>query len=172
MGKLRKLLELPPATVLMLVRAAAVLVMVDLALRLLPFRRCQAFAAGTRTPARTRVALGESHTRVTWAVGVAAGLIKRACLTQALGLQWFLSRHGVSTRLCLGVRRQDPGGSEAPQGAFRAHAWLESDGRILIGGPAAATEGYAPLACFESFGAGAQPSSGEPVLGRRRLIEK
>ena len=48
------------------------------------------------------------------------------CLTQALAAHLLLWKHGHASRLCLGVARTDVGD-------FRAHAWLESQGRIVIG---------------------------------------
>jgi hypothetical protein len=70
--------------------------------------------------------------RVTWAVEAVSRRIPRAtCLTQALSAQFLLRRFGYDARLCLGVAR-------TPRGEFRAHAWLERDGSVLIGGAEAA----------------------------------
>ena len=49
-----------------------------------------------------------------------------SCLTQALAAHLLLRKHGHPSRLCLGVARTE--GKK-----FRAHAWLESQGRIVIG---------------------------------------
>lgn len=49
-----------------------------------------------------------------------------SCLTQALSAHMLLWKHGHPSSLCLGVARSD-------KGDFRAHAWLESEGRIVIG---------------------------------------
>ena len=48
------------------------------------------------------------------------------CLTQALAAHVLLWKHGHRSNLCSGVARID-------QGDYRAHAWLESQGRIIIG---------------------------------------
>lgn len=41
------------------------------------------------------------------------------CLTRSLAVQYFLTRHGVESKLCLGVR--------TITGQFEAHAWVEVD---------------------------------------------
>jgi hypothetical protein len=66
--------------------------------------------------------------RVAWAVEAVSRRIPQAtCLTQALSAQLLLRRFGYDSRLCLGVAR-------TARGEFRAHAWLERDGAVLIGG--------------------------------------
>ena len=57
------------------------------------------------------------------------------CLVQALAGGWLIRRAGGKAVLRFGVARDDAG--------FKAHAWLEGDGRILIGGSTAAA--YAML---------------------------
>jgi hypothetical protein len=62
-----------------------------------------------------------------WAVRAAARRVPSAsCLTQALALQTLLGEVGIGADLRIGVARD-------PDGAFRAHAWLEHDGRVVIG---------------------------------------
>jgi hypothetical protein len=48
------------------------------------------------------------------------------CLTQALAAQTLLRFRGDWAKLCLGVARGD-------FGEFKAHAWLEADGKVIIG---------------------------------------
>lgn len=68
--------------------------------------------------------------RLTWAVE-AAGLRflrRNRCLTQALvGLVLF-RRSGLDVTLRIGVARREPATH------LTAHAWLESDGTVLVGG--------------------------------------
>jgi hypothetical protein len=74
-------------------------------------------------------------------VEVAARRVPRAtCLVRALAAQALLARHGHPSQLRLGVAR----GADR---AFEAHAWLERDGQILIGG---GPEGrYVPLPALD-----------------------
>jgi hypothetical protein len=51
----------------------------------------------------------------------------RPCLTQALVLDSYLRRAGYPSRIALGVAR-------GSQGELEAHAWVESDGVIVLGG--------------------------------------
>ena len=60
------------------------------------------------------------------------------CLAEALVAQALLDRHGYATQLKIGVRRP-------AAGAFAAHAWLEREGAIVVGGPEAVTAQYRPL---------------------------
>jgi len=67
--------------------------------------------------------------KVVWAVRVASrympGRVK--CLAQALTAQVLLERRGYQTQLRIGVAKGEGGQLEA-------HAWVESQGRIVIGG--------------------------------------
>lgn len=60
------------------------------------------------------------------AVRRASRLIPRAsCLTQAIAAKTLLARHGQESTLRLGVAKRNED--------VEAHAWLEADGRVLIG---------------------------------------
>ena len=67
--------------------------------------------------------------RVIWAVRTASRVTPWAstCLTRALAAQMMLARLGEQTRIQIGVAKDE-------QGGLKAHAWLESRGRIVIGG--------------------------------------
>ena len=73
------------------------------------------------------VARRPSAAQIVWSIEAASRRIPRAsCLTQAIATQILFRRHGYGSRLCLGV---------APDaGSFRAHAWIERNGKIVIGG--------------------------------------
>lgn len=61
---------------------------------------------------------------------VASRIPRATCLTQALSAWLLLRWFGCSAQVCLGV------GHNA-DGTLRAHAWLERDGRAVIGGDGA-----------------------------------
>ena len=67
--------------------------------------------------------------RVIWAVEAIGRRIPSVgtCLTQALAAYVLLGRRGHHSNLRIGVTRD-------PKGTFVAHAWLEKDGTVLIGG--------------------------------------
>jgi hypothetical protein len=60
------------------------------------------------------------------------------CLVKALTAQALLARAGVATEVFAGVRRRN-------DRMLEAHAWLERDGEVLIGGD---PSGYAFLGCL------------------------
>lgn len=66
--------------------------------------------------------------KIIWAVMVASrylpGRVK--CLARALTTQVLLEGHGYQAQLRLGVVKSEQG--------LEAHAWVESQGRIVIGG--------------------------------------
>lgn len=64
--------------------------------------------------------------QVAWAVQLASRYMPRAtCLPQAVTTQLLLSWHGHSSRLHIGV---------ALAQKFEAHAWVECEGSVVIGG--------------------------------------
>jgi hypothetical protein len=60
--------------------------------------------------------------------------MRSTCLGEALVAEALLRRCGYSPVLCIGAARRD--------GRFEAHAWLEQDDAIVVGGPAAVVERY------------------------------
>lgn len=52
--------------------------------------------------------------------------LRASCLTQALAGWVMLTRHGAVSRIRIGV-------TSPQQEGFRAHAWLESEGRVILG---------------------------------------
>lgn len=67
---------------------------------------------------------------VTRAINRASDLLPIAivCLPRAIAAQWMLTRRGIAPRLIIGVM---PG--DTPDTAHALHAWVEVDGRIVIG---------------------------------------
>jgi len=64
--------------------------------------------------------------RIVWAVRTAIRWTPGAsCLVAGLALQRMLGRHGHHSELHIGVSRTG--------GVFAAHAWVERDGRVLVG---------------------------------------
>jgi transglutaminase superfamily protein len=76
--------------------------------------------------------------QVVWAVDTVGRHLPLigTCLTQALAAHVLLSRSGLQSDLRIGVTRD-------PNGKFVAHAWLEKQGAILIGGDC--SKDYTPM---------------------------
>jgi len=79
-------------------------------------------------PGRTRTIDTGAEDRILWAVAAVNRRLfpERPCLTQALAARYLLSRGGVSSVLRIGVARE---GDD-----LQAHAWLEREGVVIIGG--------------------------------------
>ncbi|MGH9144935.1 MAG: lasso peptide biosynthesis B2 protein [Vicinamibacterales bacterium] len=71
--------------------------------------------------------------RIEWAVAAAARRlpVSTTCLVRALAADMVLRRRGHASTLRIGVRRQKSNECTAP---LEAHAWIECDGRVIVGG--------------------------------------
>lgn len=146
MKRLREFLRLPNMERRLLLKAALLLEAIKLGVRLLPFltlRRLLARAADVHPRGLRRVErCNFSADRVTWAVETASRHTPgvKTCLAQALAAQVLLARHGHPALVRIGVVRGEGG-------EFQAHAWVESEGAVVIG--EAEFERYTPLAGLE-----------------------
>jgi len=123
MNLLRRVASLPPAERLLLLRAACTVTFFRLGLSTVPFSRLLRLAERGLRGSRSAV----EPDRAAWAVRVVSRRVPHAtCLTQALALQALLAEGGRRGHLRIGVRNEKPG-------RIAAHAWLELDGRVLIG---------------------------------------
>lgn len=123
-----KFARLGPAGQWLVLRALGLLLRVRLALWLLPFRRVRDMADRLGRRSRSNATAKRfSAEDLTSFVFVAASYIPRAsCLTQALVADVLLRRYGYEPLLKIGVSRP-------PGKAFQAHAWVELDGKVVIG---------------------------------------
>jgi len=129
MARLHKLFRITPAEHGLLIKAVFTVAVIRVGLWVLPFRTLRRILAEvTRQNARLEAADLTSVDRIVWTVEVASRYVPRAtCLTQALACQALLARQSCPSQLTIGVAKNQ-------QGKLEAHAWLESQGRIVIGG--------------------------------------
>ncbi len=143
MRSLLKFVHLSSADRMLVVKSVLLLGAVRLGLWLLPFQTLWRFL--TKMACATTTWHDTEHTsieRVVWAVTVASQYIPAAtCLTQALTTRVLLGRQGHLAHLRIGVARSETG-------QFEAHAWVECQGRIVIGGTNASFR-YTPLPPLE-----------------------
>lgn len=144
MRRLRKFLRLPATKRRLLVRAALLLGVIKLGLWLLPFHTLRHLLANVMEPPAE---LKQDTARfpvedVIWAVEVASRHMPAVgtCLTRALAVQVLLTRRGYPALLHIGVVRGE-------EGHLQAHAWIESQERVVIGG--SGLECYTPLVALE-----------------------
>jgi hypothetical protein len=102
---------------------------IRLALWTIPFRVTRSWVERLRKPADSLPAMHPNGIReVAWAVEAAGRRIPGAtCLTQGLATQVLLGQRGEPSQLCLGV-------ALSANGRLEAHAWVETRGRVVIGG--------------------------------------
>jgi len=124
-------------------RAAALLPVIAISLRLRGLRATQAtlerFLSTPAHPARqAKGNMAKEASRTARMVHAAGryGLIQPTCLEKSLVLWWFLGRQGIPSSLRIGTRKA--------AGRLEAHAWVEFGGSALdeIGG---AHRNYAPF---------------------------
>jgi len=139
MKRLRNFCGLPSPYRYLFVKSLLLLGIIRVGLWLLPFRNLRRLLAYImRAHVKSQGGNQASLERVVWAVTVASRYVPAAtCLTQALAAQVLLSRMGHPASLRLGVAH-----SEA--GEFQAHAWVECQGRVVIGGVQAPSR-FTPL---------------------------
>lgn len=74
------------------------------------------------------IALDPRAWRILWAVETVSRYLPKMshCLTKAVVAKMLLNRQGYDVEFQIGVQRSS-------QGKFEAHAWLESEGRVVMG---------------------------------------
>ena len=129
----------------MIFQIAFIMVLVRLALRIMPVKTARTLLAwGAETCGAPETNDSAYKNRVVWAVSAVGNRIlgDGPCLTQALTTQLLLRRRGYRASLNIGVAKDK-------YALLVAHAWVESDGVIVIGGPEKDLEGYTRLSAIE-----------------------
>jgi Transglutaminase-like superfamily len=140
MRVLRRFLCLPLGDRWLLVSAALVLGLVGAALRLISFKKFLRWADKfSNKSSHGQNPSSPSSERITWAVAAVGRRIPflSRCLVQAVATKILLTRCGYPALVRIGVTRGETGQLEA-------HAWVESQGAIVMGSPAA--DRFVPLA--------------------------
>ena len=120
---LRKFARLPVRDRAVLTRTIFTLVAARLATWVLPFGVGRRLLVGKRRAPTPRV----TREQIRWAMAKAQRVVPRAtCLPQALAAEALLTRGGLAADLQIGVMK-------TPEGKLLAHAWVESEGRIVVG---------------------------------------
>ena len=140
MKPLHRFLDLSFPDRTLILHALFLVAVVRIALWLVPFRilyRLLEKVAPCRGCIWDLKGIDQETARIAWAVTAVSRFVPEAtCLTQALAVQAFLQRRRLPARLRIGVCKGD--GTR-----FAAHAWVESRGRVVVGGPD--VEHFVPL---------------------------
>ena len=139
MERINKFLHLSLVDQCLLIKSAFLLGLVQAGLRLLPFKTLQQLLAKVgQACVKQEGSDPDFIARAVFSITVASRYIPGAkCLARALAAQVLLARRGHPVRFHIGVDRSS-------EGKLEAHAWLESGGRIVIGGLADLSR-YRPL---------------------------
>ena len=127
--RVHRVFQLSPGERAVLVQAWGLFLLVELALRILPFTRLLSLSNKVFLNRKSEAALGlvASLPRLAWLVEVAGRYtpVTATCLKKALVLSWLLERKGTQTEVRIGVAREE--------GRLKAHAWLDYDGQVILG---------------------------------------
>jgi hypothetical protein len=108
-------------------RAAVLLPLISLSLRLRGFRKTQAFLQKSLSTSNKETVVS-AHDRADGTVRMVRAAVRHSlghptCLEESLALWWLLGRQGIGAELRIGVRKQGE--------KFEAHAWVERAGAAL-----------------------------------------
>ena len=133
MNRLIRIVSLSNNDRRLLLGAFVLVVLIRLGLWFLPFRvwrRLLSRLTGHYVPedGNDPAPAAAEAKRVAWAVGSTSRFVPSAsCLTQAVAAKVLMNRRGIPSRLHIGVAKGD-------SNTLEAHAWVEYDGRVIIGG--------------------------------------
>jgi len=144
MPQLRKFFALPARNQLFLVKVTCLVALIRVGLWLLPFQSLRQLLSHFSSPVNDAPAASAAGVRrVVEAVKITSRFIPQAtCLTRALSVQVLLLRRGYPADLKIGVAKNE-------DAEFVAHAWIESQGQIVIGGTESITY-YTAFSSLES----------------------
>lgn len=130
MSEVGKLVSLAKEDIWLFIEAATLLAVVRCALWSLPFAATRRFLRRLSRPYPKQKVNPSSLQRVAWAVSAASRVVPGGahCLTRALVTQVLLARRGQPAELCFGIAKES-------SRDLIAHAWVESQGVVVIGGP-------------------------------------
>lgn len=127
-GPLHRFFQISPADRWYLIRAAALMLLIKIALKAVPFKRLYSLLNALARPPAGKQPGADDLYRVLTAVDISARYTPLAstCLTQALTGKVLLARSGIPADLQIGVGR-------GTAGQLEAHAWVVHQGKVVIG---------------------------------------
>lgn len=112
-------MKLPHPKKFFLIKSMVLIVLTRSMLRLFSFSRVKKLSARMSRPGKDA-----DLEDLVWSVKTASHILGSSCLVNAISGQILLSRHNHPSRLRVGVFKDDE---------FEAHAWLEVEGRVVLG---------------------------------------
>jgi transglutaminase superfamily protein len=139
-GLLHKIRSLAATDRRLLIETAVLLAAIRLALPLVSFKTLQDLLMRvSRRTRRSHLSHPLPADRLAWAITVASRYVPQTqnCLIQALAAWTLLAGRRHSALLRIGV-------ANGPDRQFKAHAWVENEGKVVIGGSVELAS-YTPL---------------------------
>jgi|SRR5215207_9949831 len=130
MKRLRRFVRLRTNEQWFLIKVALLLEAIQLAMWVIPFRVLRRLTKGVaKVPVGLRGSDRFSVQNIGWAVEAMSRNVpgEKTCLAQALAAQVLLTRRSHPSVLHIGALRND-------EGAFQAHAWVECENSVVVGG--------------------------------------
>lgn len=129
MNRLRKFLYLKSNDRCLLINVGLLVILIRLGLALLSFKTLWCFLVRIAQKPNWLLCNQLSPDRIVWAVKTISRYVPKTktCLIQALATQILLKQRGFPAKIHIGVTKSE-------KGKLEAHAWIESQGRIIIGG--------------------------------------
>ncbi|HEC61987.1 MAG TPA: lasso peptide biosynthesis B2 protein [bacterium] len=141
MNRPGRFLRFPPAEQRLLVKVSILLVAIRWSLRFLSFQRLRQLLERFTKPSTGRDNPNPFYQKkVVWAVNRTSHhlLGANACFPRALATHILLKRRGFPVRMYIGVRKDN-------DGLLHAHAWVKSNGVVIIGGTESTFKRYTIL---------------------------
>jgi hypothetical protein len=147
MENLNRYLRLPFAKQRLLIESTLLLMVVRIGLRILPFKTLHQLMQNLERRAKGRRPANDTYQDdIAWAVNRTGENLfgENTCLPLALTGQMQLNLHGFPASTRLGVQKTS-------DDEIIAHAWVECNGQVLIGGPEQEIERYTVLSETEGL---------------------
>jgi hypothetical protein len=141
MDTLKRYLQLPFTKQRLLIESMLILVMVRVGLWLLPFATLNRLLQKFEQRAQGRKSANDNYQdEISWAVSRMSRILsnENVCLFVALVGQLHLNLHGFPARTRFGVQK-------TINDELKAHAWVECNGNVVIGGSKQEIENYTAL---------------------------
>lgn len=133
---IERFLALPGEERVLLLRAIVTLGLARIGLWIMPVKHVRRLLAPST---RRKMPTAPTPARIGWAVGASRRVVPKAtCLPQALACESLLTRFGYDSQLRIGV-------TKTTDVALEAHAWVECQGRIVIGDLEQGLSGFTAL---------------------------
>lgn len=138
-------MSLPVPSPHFLFKTTILVILIRIGLWVLPFRVMRKLIEKNNNT-KLQPSTWPTPEQITGSVLISSQRVPQAsCLTQALAAKYLLQKYGHPAELRIGITRSS-------NSQFEAHAWVESNEKIVIGGTKTDLEQFTELPAFENRG--------------------